>query len=94
MHVFGTIAALILAVLYMTGQTSTRPVTLGFLSMMAGALWTLVDWDSQLKQLGLDTIGALGSGIGLSQGIGLRLMLGAGVARAVVCILYWNEPAG
>jgi hypothetical protein len=79
--IFGTVLAVLASLRRLGASASSTALILGFAAMAGGAIWLLAEWNSQVSQLSM-----FSSSITASQGVGLWIMLGAGVAGVLVCL--------
>ena len=81
---FGSVAALLLSLVRFAGNAKYgQPWVpmIGFAAVAVGAIWYLISWGSNIKQV------TSYYSVSASQGIGLWLLLAAGVGGVIVCFL-------
>jgi hypothetical protein len=85
--VFGTVAALLVAVARALNPRRWSPnATLcAFVALVAGYVWLLLEWNSELSQM-VSVYSWFGVSVGLSQGVGLWIGLGAGIVGGLLSL--------
>jgi hypothetical protein len=90
--VFGTVAALAIALAraFKPVRWGPRATLCGFLVLVAGYVWLLLEWNTQVSQM-TSLFSGYGLLVGITQGVGLWLGLGSGVVGALICLVDLGE---
>jgi hypothetical protein len=85
--VFGTVAALLVAVARALNRRRWSPTAMlcAFAALVAGYVWLLLEWNSDLSQI-TSVYSWFGVSVGLSQGVGLWIGLGAGIVGGLLSL--------